>query len=208
MASTTDSLKAKSEPTTVTDEELLHRFVHSADRASFDTLVRRYQHEIYNYLRRYLHDDTAAEDAFQLTFVRVYQKADQFDTDRRFRPWLYGIATNQAIDLKRSASRRPTQSLDVPSEWSDSRVSTQASSIPDYRQSDEDPLVREEFCTQMRSAIQEVGEPGSSALRLIYLEGMAYKDAARVLNVPVGTVKSRVHAAVRKLTAIWQRRAE
>ena len=57
----------------------------------------------------------------------------------------------------------------------------------------------------MEAAIEEVGEPGRSALELVYLQGLPYRDAAEVLDVPVGTVKSRVHSAIRKLSAIWQR---
>ncbi|MCA9133098.1 MAG: hypothetical protein KDA45_08080, partial [Planctomycetales bacterium] len=56
-----------------------------------------------------------------------------------------------------------------------------------------------------RGAIEQVGEPGRSALELVYLQGLPYRDAAEVLAVPVGTVKSRVHSAIRKLAAIWQR---
>ena len=191
--------------TAATDEELLRKFVDSGDRGSFETLIRRYQHEIYNYLRRYLADDSLAEDAFQLTFVNVFQKAGQFDTARRFRPWLYSVATHQAIDLKRRINRRPHQSLDVTSSSSDSRCNTQAETIADYRGSSEDPLVAAELRDNMRAAIEEVGEPGRSALELIYLQGLAYKDAAEILDVPVGTVKSRVHSAIRKLSDIWQR---
>lgn len=189
----------------VRDEVLLSRFVEQQDRASFEQLMRRYQHEIYNYLRRYLSDDFLAEDAFQLTFVKVYQKASMFDLSRSFRPWLYGIATNQAIDLKRRNKRRILQSLDVESSNPESRNSSQASSIPDHRLPAEDPLVTDEFQQKMRAAVDEIGEPGRSALELIYLQGLPYKEAAEVLDVPVGTVKSRVHAAIRKLAIVWER---
>ncbi len=191
-----------------TDEELLRNFVELGDRTSFEKLIQRYQHEIYNYLRRYLADDNLAEDAFQLTFVRVYQKAAQFDLTRRFRPWLYGVATNQAIDLQRRDKRRTHQSLDVTSERGDARGGSQAASIPDYRVPNGDPLLEAELRDQMRAAIEEVGEPGRSALELIYLQGLPYRDAAEILDVPVGTVKSRVHSAIRKLSVIWQRNTE
>ena len=187
------------------DEELLSQFVTSGCKTSFEALVRRYQTEIYGYLRRYLNDDDMAEDAFQLTFVRVYQKAEQFDLSRRFRPWLYGIATNQAIDMKRRDKRRAHHSLDIASTNPLSRGSSQAAAIPDHRASEVDPLESDELKVRIRAAVEEVGEPGRSALELIYLQGLPYRDAAEVLNVPVGTVKSRVHAAIRKLTAIWLR---
>ena len=189
----------------LSDEALVRAFAEDGDRASFELLVDRYKHEIYNYLRRYLADDAMAEDAFQTTFIRVFQKSDQFDVSRKFRPWLYGIATHQAIDFKRRGKRRSFQSLDIPTSSSDSRESTHAANIADYRQSTVDPLERAELRTRMEAAIEEVGEPGRSALELVYLQGLPYRDAAEVLDVPVGTVKSRVHSAIRKLSAIWQR---
>ncbi len=197
---------AESTDTTVSDESLLRAFVETADRRCLEALIRRYQNEIYSYLRRYLGDDDMAEDAFQLTFVRVYQKAELFDLERRFRPWLYGIATNQAIDLKRRQKRRAHHSLDIPSTNPQSRGSTHAAAIPDHRGPKSDPLESDELKTQIRAAVEEIGEPGRSALELIYLQGLPYRDAAEALNVPVGTVKSRVHAAIRKLSALWQRK--
>lgn len=189
----------------LSDEVLLQRFVETGDRACFENLMRRYQHEVYSYLRRYLGDDELAEDAFQLTFVRVYQRGAQFDPSRRFRPWLYGIAIHQAIDLKRRNKRQPTYSLDAPTRCNSDRETTSASSIPDYRCDDSDFLEQAELREQMRAALDQIGEPGRSALELIYLQGMAYRDAAEVLSIPVGTVKSRVHSAIRKLGTVWQR---
>lgn len=190
----------------LTDESLLSRFVETGERDCFEILMRRYQQEVYSFLRRYLGDDELAEDAFQLTFVRVYQRGGQFDQSRRFRPWLYGIATNQAIDLKRQNKRQPTYSLDASTRPDGERDSSNAASIPDYRDERVDFLEQAELRDQMRAALDLVGEPGRSALELIYLQGMAYRDAAEALSVPVGTVKSRVHAAIRKLATVWQRR--
>lgn len=189
----------------VTDEALMQQFVETGDLECFETLMRRYQQEVYSYLRRYLADDELAEDAFQLTFVRVFQRGAQFDLTRRFRPWLYGIATHQAIDLKRRNKRQPICSLDTPTRQSSDRESTSATSIPDHRVAEGDFLEQAELREQMKAALELVGEPGRSALELIYLNGMAYRDAAEALDIPVGTVKSRVHAAIRKLGAIWQR---
>ena len=64
------------------------------------------------------------------------------------------------------------------------------------------------MCIRDSSALEELGEPGRSALELVYLQGMQYREAALVLAVPVGTVKSRVHTAIRKLADIWKRNAK
>src|ERR1700684_2915303 len=94
------------------DEELLLDFRTSGNRLAFDQLVHRYERELFSYLRRYLGDAEMAEDTFQATFLQVHLKCDQFEEGRRFRPWLYTIATNQAIDAQRRNKRHRNLSLD------------------------------------------------------------------------------------------------
>ena len=96
----------------LTDEELLARYKSAGDRLAFEGLVQRYERELYSYLRRYLGDATLAEDAFQATFLQVHLKMDRFDPERKFRPWLYTIATHQAIDAQRRNKRHRMVSLD------------------------------------------------------------------------------------------------
>ncbi|MFO1066406.1 MAG: sigma-70 family RNA polymerase sigma factor [Pirellulales bacterium] len=199
------SLLAAVELESMSDEALLLAYRDQRDRACLEALIRRYQVELYSFLRRYLGEEALAEDAFQMTFLRVHEKAALFDSSRRFRPWLYGVATNQAIDLKRREKRRRHHSLDLTCDQPDLRESSQAGALPDHRQSDVDPLEAQEQTEKIRAALDELGEPGRSALELVYLQGLQYKDAADILDVPVGTVKSRVHTAIRKLTAIWKR---
>ena len=95
----------------LSDEDLLARF-RRGQREVFGTLVRRYQRELYGYLRRYLGDPHLADDVFQTTFVQVFAKAGQYEPGRPVRPWLYAIATNQAIDALRRAGRHPAVSLE------------------------------------------------------------------------------------------------
>src|SRR5215213_3584356 len=93
-----------------TDEQLLADY-RSGDKSSFSELVGRYQRELYHFLVRFLGNRAAAEDVFQETFLQVHQSAEQFDPQRRFRPWLFTIAANKARDLIRSQARRPTNPL-------------------------------------------------------------------------------------------------
>src|SRR5207237_6311742 len=95
------------------DEQLLADY-RAGDRASFSELVGRYQRELYHFLVRFLGNRAAAEDVFQETFLQVHQSAEQFDPQRRFRPWLFTIAANKARDLIRSQARRPTNPLQAP----------------------------------------------------------------------------------------------
>src|SRR5579862_1701463 len=107
MATLDRATNTSAEPT---DEQLLLSY-RQGNRASFATLVSRYQRELFHFLVRFLGDRAAAEDVFQDTFLQVHQSAAQFDLTRRFRPWLFTIAANKARDLLRSQARRPVNQL-------------------------------------------------------------------------------------------------
>src|SRR5947209_8016937 len=83
---------------------------------AFGSLVRRYERELYGYLRRYLGDASLAEDVFQNTFLQLYVKSGHYEAGRPVRPWLYTIATHQAIDALRRNSRHQAVSLEQPRE--------------------------------------------------------------------------------------------
>jgi RNA polymerase sigma-70 factor (ECF subfamily) len=95
-----------------TDEKLLLEYRDRDDRPAFEELVHRYEKELFGYLRNYLGDPEMAEDVFQQTFLQVHLKCDQFEPERKFRPWLYAVATNQAIDFQRRNGRHRMASLD------------------------------------------------------------------------------------------------
>merc|ERR1712196_63951 len=92
---------SKRNVTEQTGEQLLLRYRETGDRDLFARIVQMYEHELYNYLHRYMGNAEMAEDAFQATFLQVHLKCDQFESGRKLRPWLYAIATNQAIDAQR-----------------------------------------------------------------------------------------------------------
>ena len=96
----------------LSDEELLLQYRETGDRQLFSQLVHRYERELFSYLRRYLGDAEMAEDAFQAAFLQIHLKCEQFEPGRKFRPWLYTIATNQAIDAQRRNKRHRMVSLD------------------------------------------------------------------------------------------------
>jgi len=194
------------EPGRPSDEQLLLGYRETGDRDQFTELVHRYERELYSYLRRYLGDAEMAEDAFQGTFLQVHLKCDQFKEGRRFRPWLYTIATNQAIDLQRRNRRHRAVSLDGSSRSNDD---DQVGALLDLLESREDsPLTRVERDEQqrwVRRTVEELPEPLRAAVALVYYQGLKYREAADVLSIPVGTVKSRLHTALLKLNQAWQR---
>ena len=99
-------------PSAWSDEKLLLEYRDHGNRPAFEELVRRYEKELYGYLRHCLGDAQMAEDVFQQTFLQVHLKCGQFECERKLRPWLYAVATNQAIDFQRRSGRHRMVSLD------------------------------------------------------------------------------------------------
>jgi RNA polymerase sigma-70 factor (ECF subfamily) len=186
-----------------TDEQLVVQYRTSGSREVFALLVRRYERELYSYLRRYLGSAEMAEDVFQATFLQVHLKCDRFDENRRFRPWLYTVATNQAIDAQRRNKRHRMVSLDR----SVSADNVDIGALVDLLEGNEkDPL---ENVSQLergqwvQEALDGLSESMRSVVHLVYYQGMKYREAAEILDIPVGTVKSRLHAAIVKLFESW-----
>ena len=186
-----------------TDEELLARFREDDDAGAFESLVRRYESELFSYLRRYLGNAEIAEDVFQATFLQIHLKKDQFEDGRRFRPWLYTIATNQAIDAQRRNKRHRMVSLDHRTGGEDD-VGTLVEMLSGRDRTADEKMEDEEAREWVRVAVGDLPETLRSALLLVYHQGMKYREAADVLGIPVGTVKSRLHAALLKLNETWQ----
>lgn len=189
----------------LTDEQLLIRYRETGDREDFAQLVYRYERELFSYLRRYLGDAEMAEDAFQAAFLQVHLKCEQFEEGRRFRPWLYTIATNQAIDAKRRNKRHRMVSLDNAgqSKGDDDEVGRLVNLL---ESGEDDPLEnveRLERCQMIRQTLDDLPESMYAVIQLVYYQGMKYREAADVLSIPVGTVKSRLHSAIAKLTDVW-----
>jgi RNA polymerase sigma-70 factor (ECF subfamily) len=190
-----------------TDEELLAAY-RTGDHNSFAALVERYQRELFHFLVRFLGDRAAAEDIFQETFLQVHQSADQFDPQRRFRPWLFTIAANKARDLMRSQARRPTNPLQATINANDD----DSGQFIDLMQSDApmpgDALEREELQKTVQSTVEAMPEHLREILLLSYFHQFPYKEISEILKIPLGTVKSRLHAAVAYFAERWKNRIQ
>ncbi len=187
------------------DENLLAR-LRDGERDVFGSLVRRYERELFGYLRRYLGDDDLADDVFQNTFLQVFLKIQQYEPGRPARPWLYAIATNQAIDALRRRNRRiadrPAEIVQAPDEDGEPRPLFEL--LPSPGDAPPDSADRDEQRALVRAAVARLPELLRQAVLLVYFQGLKYQDAAEALGIPVGTVKSRLHAALTKLTEEWE----
>lgn len=186
-----------------TDEQLLLAYRTSGQERVFSQLVRRYERELYNYLRRFLGNAQMAEDVFQATFLQVHLKCHQYQEGRRVRPWLYTIATNQAIDAQRRNRRHRLTSLNQPN-WSDqSESGTLSELLPQGEPGPVAAFEREERREWVQRAVGRLPESLRKCVNLVYFQGLKYREAAEELSIPVGTVKSRLHSAIGRLNEAW-----
>jgi RNA polymerase sigma-70 factor (ECF subfamily) len=187
----------------LSDEQLLLSYRCTGDRELFAQLVYRYERELFSYLCRYLNDRQMAEDAFQATFLQVHLKCNLFEAGRKVRPWLYTIATHQAIDARRRNKRHRMASLDArtDSEESAGRL------VHLLESNDADPadsVLHRERTDIIRDTLNRLPDSMHAVIHLMYYQGLKYREVAEVLDIPVGTVKSRLHAAINRLSGIWE----
>ena len=185
-----------------TDEELLALFQQGTTEA-FGALVRRYEGELYGYLRRYLADGDLADDVFQNTFVQLYTKIHQYEAGRPVRPWLYAIATNQAIDALRRQGRHQTLRLNLDSDETQGELPHLTTMLESRGPGPLEQLQGEERKQLIRATVEKLPDFLRQVVILAYYQGLKYKDIAGIMGIPVGTVKSRLHTALCKLHEAW-----
>lgn len=188
------------------DEQLLGDY-RAGNRQSFSELVSRYQRELYHFLVRFLGNRAAAEDVFQETFLQVHQSAEQFDPQRRFRPWLFTIAANKARDLIRSQARRPTSPLQASMNPGDDESGEFIDLMQSVNAIPSEPMEREELQRQVQTTVTAMPGHLREILLLSYFHQFPYKQISEILDIPLGTVKSRLHAAVAHFADRWRANA-
>ena len=186
------------------DEDLLLGYRDTQRRDLFEELVRRYEREMFSYLRRYLGDAEMAADVFQATFLQLHLKCKQFQAGRKLRPWLYAIATNQAIDAQRRNRRHRMISLDRMAGSDDDDVVKLLDLMASGEPGPDEHLDLQENRNWIRQAVLELPDHLRSVVTLVYYQGLKYREAADALSIPVGTVKSRMHTALLKLNEVWK----
>ncbi|MDB5334305.1 MAG: rpoE [Phycisphaerales bacterium] len=180
------------------DERVLSDFV-QGDAPSFDVLFGRYHDELIRFLMRHLGNHAAAEDVAQETFLRLHRAARQFESHRGFRTWLLSIAANAAKDVYRWHARRPTTSLH-------SIRGDDAATMQIAEKDPTSPSERLEYL-ELNDAVRRVVDRMPDHLReillLSYFGEYSYREIAQTLGIPLGTVKSRLHAAVANFGSRW-----
>jgi len=189
-----------------TDEQLIEA-CRAGDKAAFGVLVGRYHDDLLRFLIRLSGDRQLAEDAFQDAFLQVHISMSSFDTSRKFRPWLFTIAANKARDLLRKKGRRKALELSAPIGSGAGSSDGSQGSFLDLLEIDIEPpetgLLEEERDRQVQQALDMLSEPLREILLLAYFQRLTYAQIAEDLQIPLGTVKSRLHAAVATFAKRW-----
>jgi RNA polymerase sigma-70 factor (ECF subfamily) len=164
------------------DDELIGRFL-AGERDAFPLLVDRHRQRVYNVCLRLLGDADDAADAAQDTFVSVLTKLDRFRGDAAFTTWVHRIAVNACYDVTRRRRRQPMLRL-----AGDDDAGLEEAGPPAADPADEVAGTRD-----VLAALRAIPEEFRVAVVLADLQDLPYDEVAKVLDVPVGTVKSRVH---------------
>ena len=158
--------------------------------------MRRYEQVAFRTAYLITGDDAEAQDTAQEAFVRAYRSLARFDAQRPFRPWLLRIVSNLALNSRRAARRRHTMSerheRDVQMRGREPSPETAAERADDAR--------------RLRQAVSSLRPQEQTVLYLRYFLDASEEETATVIGRPVGTVKSRVHRALRKLRAVVEER--
>ena len=186
------------------DESLWNRYLTTKERQLFDRLVHRYEDEIYRHLYRLLGNAQLAEDARQGTFLKIHLKCDQFLPGRPFKPWLYAIATHEAIDLQRKNKRHRMQSLDQDYTTDGGSVNIWSSRLQSTASPPEQKVEQEEMQQCVRQSVDNLPPTLRQPLDLVYYRGLKIREVAEKLGIPQGTVKSRLRKAVYMLNQIFR----
>lgn len=158
----------------------------AGNRAAFGELVRRYEGRLFNTLVHMVGSREEAEDVSQEAFVQAFLKLDTFRGRSAFYTWLYRIAFNVSVSRKRR--RRAEVSMDLHRERTGEEPE-EAGEGPGER------ILREEQVQQVRGAIGDLHDEHRAIVVLREIEGCDYETIAEILDVPVGTVRSRLHRA-------------
>ena len=182
---------------TAEDNDLVTRS-QGGDLDAYNALVVRYQRSVYNLALRMLGDPAAAEDVAQDCFLAAWRNIARF-RGGNFSAWLLRIATNACYDHIRRRQRQPATSLEVVTGDEEAPFE-----LPDPDELPEDQAVRHELARAIGQGLQHVQADQRVAVILVDIQGLAYEEVAEALNVPIGTVKSRLSRGRAQLRAYFR----
>jgi len=178
-----------------TSDARLVEEVRRGDQDAFGVLVLRYERRLIRVINRFAHDEELSRDLAQETFLRFYERIDQFDTSRRFGPWLFRIGVNLALDHLRRRKRKIRWSLfsEAPLERGPDPATP-------------DPRAKLDLGQEVEAVLAEMPERFQTVLVLRDLENFSTSEIASILNRREATIRWRLAEARTRFQRIWTRR--
>lgn len=174
------------------DDAALIARCQAGSRDAFDQLISRYQRRIYTFAYRLTGNSEDAADIAADTFVRLYSSLGSFRGDSSFGTWLYRVVTNIYLDSRKRKRVRQTQSLDEMVALEESSVQRQ---IEDESETPQEIAEGRERTAALQTAIASLPDHQKLMVVMYHVDGLAYEEIAEALQLPVGTVKSRLNRA-------------
>jgi RNA polymerase sigma-70 factor (ECF subfamily) len=153
---------------------------------AFELVVARYQDRVFRLALSMLGDRPAAEETAQETFIRIWRGLPNYRGDASLSTWVFAVARNTCLTALQAAGKRQTLSLDVP----EIRAAAEARDAASHQNASSPDLVL---------LLSRLPEKYRQALTLFYMEERSYQEVARILNLPMGTVKTNIHRARKEL---------
>lgn len=172
------------------DDDMLIRRAQGGDRSAFDVLVSRYEIKAFQYAFRLTRNTEEAADVVSDAFIRVYNALGTFKGQSSFSTWMYRILTNCFLDIRKKV--RPTSPLEVASQTGEGEIERQ---IEDLRPTPHEESERVEREERVERAINRLPEYQRAMIVMYHVEMLTYEEIAGALDLPIGTVKSRLNRA-------------
>lgn len=187
------------------DDELLIRRAQGGDRSAFDALIAKHSTRAYQYAFRLTRNPEEASDVVAEGFVRVYNAIQNFKGQSAFTTWLYRIMTNCFLDIRKKEKSRQTISIESALVTSEGDVEMQ---IEDEGDSPHEATEKAEREVRFERAVSKLPEYQRAMIVMYHGEMMSYEEIAASLDLPIGTVKSRLNRARLTLREMLQKDAE
>ena len=174
---------------TLTDEELV-RAIQDGDILAYEELVKRYQHGLFVFVMRIVHDEAVASDITQNSLVKVYQVIDRINTQKKFSTFVFEIAKNAAI----SELRRKKHQVSLEE-------------IVDFAEEESflEELYRTDLKNQVRESVLKLPPKYRRVISLYYFEDLSYEEIGKKLRFPLNTVRTHLKRGKKQLKKILQR---
>ena len=190
------------------DDQLMRALIEKGDFEAFEELLKRHEHALFNYIVKHIGDFHRAQDIFQETFYRIFKHRKSFNPEFRFYTWAYRIATNLCIDELRKKGRNlevPLEDIQLnqnPHPTSNHKESNKTSPQPTI----EDNLLKKELEKNIKYLVEALPEKLKSVFILAEYQGFSCPEIATILEIPLGTVKSRLHHSFKQVLRLIENR--